>query len=149
MRELFNRQSLAIATLKSSNSPYDPTILIPYLGYATDLSAYFGPFKPMLEKFSKEDIAKTRAAWPAFDALLAAPNSSPALAAYCTDKANPRNLRITSFLVLRYVDRRKFDEISDALKEEFRDSEQPLKTYLDGVITGDARFMGVYNFGMH
>ncbi len=136
---LFNNQLLALATLKSSKAAYDPKVVIPYLPYTSDISVYDAS-TALKSLGSKENIAESGITWPAFGALLANPKSAPALAAYCINKANPLNLRIASFLVLRYVDRQKFNSVSEIMKREFQNCDPCIQPYLNGIIAGTTRF---------
>jgi hypothetical protein len=134
---LYSSQLNAIAIIGRSKIKGQVLYLIPYLDYVSNASyCVSGP------QFMG-DISETRDAWPTFSAILDAPDASSALQHYCLNKHNPAKLRLSSFLVLRYVDKDAFKQISHTLNADFDGSPSNTKVYIKHIEDGTYMFWGV------
>jgi len=62
---------------------------------------------------------------------------------YIINRQNPLNYRLTSFLVLRYVDKASFQNLEHSLDAEFINNDSAVREYLKHIEDGSEQFWGV------
>lgn len=140
--DLYDKQMAAILILAKSNNPGMATVLIPYLDYPAKRTPV--PGVSLGARRSSKSLEQMRAEWPCFSTLLDIPNSSETLANYALDVRNPVDFRIATFHVLGFLDKAKFQGVSQVFDKEFADSDLQLKQYLKGIEEGKVEFEGVW-----
>jgi len=149
--QLISKQMHALALLKDNKDPSIIPMLIKYLNYTDDYSLT----NDVIIHVTRErkpppppDIKELCKHFPAFAAIINTPEAGTSLAKYALNTNNLRNYRVTAFLVLRYIDQKKFKIVAVELDKEFakadlEDSESRLLSPLRGIEDGRASFKGL------
>jgi len=136
---LINKQIAAIHGISQTTKKGDVTLLIPFLDYTTSPGEAIFSIAPTVT----EDLQKTKENWPAFNTILKNPHAKDELKAYALDKANPLDNRLASWLVLRYVDKGTFQDVSKSIDAEIRHSKLQIRNYASRIESGHAWFEGI------
>ncbi|MDR0532539.1 MAG: hypothetical protein LBH01_01135 [Verrucomicrobiales bacterium] len=141
-RSLFNKQVEALTLLKQSKNTSLIPLLIPFLDYCVSpVPLNGGQAGPSSFTFTLEELCD---ALPALAAIVNKPGANEALAEYAKNTKNPLDYRMASFHVLRYLDRKRFDEVAGVLNKEFANKKQFLRNYLKSIWKEGRPFRGIY-----
>jgi len=137
--DLVSKQLKAISKISNSPEKEDILLLIPYLNYTMSPKDVIFLDPPTIE----EDLQKTRRTWPVFSAIVDNPFARDELKAYILNNRNPLNIRITSLLVLRYVDRKLAVTLLESLDSQLARFKPEVQNYASAIKSGQARFRGI------
>jgi hypothetical protein len=134
-----NRQLQAIFALANNHAVGDVTLLIPYLNYPSSPVEAIAVGPPT----KTEDVNRTKRIWPTFAAILNNPYAARELTLFALNKTNPLDMRLTAWIVLRYVSIGDFQDFAKNMSNEFATASPKIRNDVALIAKGRVRFMGM------